>query len=66
MNRIDEVVKNRRRQKANAPKACLWTVDQGHEVARVPLKKKAGFSAKYNLMTCEFRCGQCIVDRRCK
>jgi hypothetical protein len=53
MNRIDAVVKSRRRQKTNEPKACLWTVDEGHEVSRVPLKEKAGFSAKNNFMTCE-------------
>jgi hypothetical protein len=55
MNRIDAVVKSRRRQKTNEPKACLQAVDEGNEVSWVPLEKKARFSAKYDFMTGDLR-----------
>jgi hypothetical protein len=52
MKGIDAVVKSRWRQKTDEPKACFRTVDERYEVAWVPLKKEAGFGAKYDLMTC--------------
>ena len=51
MNRIDAIVESRRWQKSNEPHACFWTVDQGNEVAWVPLKEKTGFSTKHDFMT---------------
>ena len=37
VDRIDPVVKGRRRQKTDEPKTCVWTVDEGNKVAWVPL-----------------------------
>ena len=51
MDGIDAIVESRREEKSNEPKACFWTVDEGHEVAWVPLKKETGFSTKHDFMT---------------
>jgi hypothetical protein len=37
VDRIDPVVKSRRRQEAFEPKAGVWTVDKGNKVAWIPL-----------------------------
>jgi hypothetical protein len=51
VDRIDPVVKSRRRQETYEPKTGVWTVDKGNKVAWIPLQKETRSVTEHDFMT---------------